>query len=147
MAEWSARMVEERLREAADVLRRLPEERIQGYFSTWPQIVHDFADLVGQEPPRLRRPPPLPDAIDRMEQVFPWLGWLEPDDGKLVWMRAEGTPWKGICWRFGIGRATAHRRWDYALSLIAWRLDGRPVPRKRSRRFLVDRLRAGSTPS
>lgn len=144
MAEWTAERVEERLREAADVLRRLPERRIQGYFSLWPRIVYEFADLVGQEPQKLRRPPPAPDAIDRTEEVFPWVGWLAPDDAKLVWARAEGTPWKGICWRFGVARATAHRRWEYALSLIAWRLNGRPAPTKRSRRSLVERVRAGS---
>ena len=138
--EWTRERVEQHLLEAADVLRRLPEQRIQGYFSLWPRIAHEFADLVGQEPQRLRRPPPLPDAIDRMEQVLPWLAWLEPDDAKLVWMRAEGTPWKVICWRFGVARATAHRRWEYTLSLITWRLSGRRAPSRRSRRYLVRRV-------
>ena len=52
---WTRDQVGERLAEAADVLKRLPDAKGQGYFSTWPQIVHEFADLVGQEPPRLRR--------------------------------------------------------------------------------------------
>jgi hypothetical protein len=144
--EWTRERVEQRLLEAADVLRRLPEQRIQGYFSLWPRILHDFGDLVGQEQQKLRRPPPLPDAIDRMEEILPWLVWLSPEDAKLVWARAEGCPWKGICWRFGIGRATAHRRWEYALSLIAWRLNGRPAPGKRSRQSLVERVRQRDRP-
>lgn len=144
MAEWTREKVEDRLTEAADVLRRLPEQRIQGYFSTWPQIVHEFSDLVGQEAPQLRRPPPLPDAISRMEESLPWLAWLEPEDGKLVWARAERTPWKPICWRFGISRATAHRRWEYGLSLIAWRLNGKRPSAKRSQRFVVDGARNAS---
>jgi hypothetical protein len=144
MAEWPREKVEDRLTEAADVLRRLPEQRIQSYFSTWPQIVHEFSDLVGREAPRLRRPPPLPDAISRMEEVLPWLAWLEPEDGKLVWARAERTPWKPICWRFGISRATAHRRWEYGLSLIAWRLNGKRPSAKRSQRFVVDGARTAS---
>jgi hypothetical protein len=37
----------------------------------------------------------------------------------------NGTPWKLICWLFGIARASAHRRWRYGLSLIAYRLNGR----------------------
>lgn len=100
------------------------------------------ADLVGQEPPRLKRPPPAPDAISRMEEALDWLRWLEAEDGKLVWARAERTPWKMICWRFGIARATAHRRWECALSVITWRLNGRRLPAKRSRRFVVEGTRA-----
>lgn len=72
-----------------------------------------------------------------MEQTLGWLRWLEAEDAKLAWARAEHTPWKMICWRFGIGRATAHRRWQYVLSLIAWRLNGRQAPAKRSRRFVI----------
>lgn len=134
-------MVEERLVEAADVMRRLPDVRAPRYFNTWPKILHEFADLVGQEPPKLKRLPPSSDAINRMEEALNWLRWLEAEDTKLAWARAERTPWKMICWRFGISRATAHRRWQYVLSLIAWRLNGRRVPGKRSRSFLVERVR------
>ena len=60
-----------------------------------------------------------------MEEALPWLRWVEPEVAKLVWARAEGAPWKPICWRFAISRATADRRWKYGLSLIVWRLNGR----------------------
>ena len=43
--------------------------------------------------------------------------------------------------RFGIARATAHRRWEYGLGVITWRLNGRRVPTKRSRRYVVERAR------
>ena len=125
MTGWTAVLVEERLVEAADVLKRLPEVKVRGYFNTWPQMVHEFADLVGQEPRRLRRPPPTSAAISRMEEALPWLQWLEPEVAKLVWARADGTPWKPICWRFAVSRATADRRWKYGLAFIAWRLNGR----------------------
>jgi hypothetical protein len=46
-----------------------------------------------------------------------------------------------ICCRFGISRATADRRHQYPLSLIAWRLNGRSPPAKRARSFLVERMR------
>ena len=122
MPELSGRpaCVEERFIEAADVMKRLPTCACQGT-STLGRRFSRVRDLVGQEPVRLKRPPPSPDAISRMEETLGWLRWLEADDAKLVWARAERTPWKMICWRFGIGRATAHRRWQYALSLIAWR--------------------------
>lgn len=138
MADWTPACVEARLHEAADVMKRLPDVRVQGYFNLWPKVLHEFSDLVGQEPARLKRPPPSPDAITRMEETLGWLRWLEAEDAKLAWARAERTPWKPICWRFGISRATAHRRWQYVLSLIAWRLNGWRVPGKRSRRFLVE---------
>ncbi len=142
MTEWTRERVEERLSEAADVMRRLPEVRVQGYYNLWPKVLHEFCDFVGQEPPRLKRPPPAPDAISRMEEALDWLRWLEAEDARLVWARADRTPWKMISWRFGIARATAHRRWEYALSVIAWRLNGRRVPAKRSRRLVVERTRA-----
>lgn len=144
MTDWTREQVEERLIEAADVLKRLPEVRVQGYFSVWPRIAHDFGDLVGQEPPPMKRPPPSSQAISRMEATLPWLRWLEPDDARLVWARAEGAPWKPICWRFGISRATANRRWEYGIAVIVWRLNGKRVPTKRSRAFLVDRVRSAS---
>lgn len=142
MTDWTRERVEERLSEAADVMRRLPPVRVQGYYNLWPKVLHEFADLVGQEPPRLKRPPPAPEAISRMEEALDWLRWLDAEDAKLVWARVERTPWKMICWRFGISRATAHRRWEYALSVIAWRLNGRRPPAKRSRRFVVEGTRA-----
>ena len=48
MNDWTPERVEERLIEAASVLRRLPAERGQGYFSTWPTMFVEFGDLVGQ---------------------------------------------------------------------------------------------------
>ena len=64
-----------------------------------------------------------------------------PMEAADLWARADRTPWKAICWRFGISRATANRRWQYGLRLIAWRLNGRRVPAKRSRSFVVESVR------
>ena len=144
MNDWTPERVEERLIEAASVLRRLPRERGQGYFSTWPRMVVEFSDLVGQTPEPMRLPPPSAASISGMEEVLPWLRWLEPDNAKLVWMRAERAPWKAICWQFGIARATANKRLQYALSVIVWRLNGRRAPTKRSRQFVIDRARGVS---
>ena len=76
--------------------------------------------------------------------VEAWLSWLDPEDAEIIRVRAEGAPWKLICWRFAIGRATAHRRWLYGVSLIAWRLNGRQLPPKRSRRHFLELARATS---
>ena len=52
-----------------------------------------------------------PEAIDRMDEALGWLCWLEPEERRLVWLRAEGLPWKRITRRLGIGRTTAWQRW------------------------------------
>jgi hypothetical protein len=105
-------------------------------------MVVEFADRVGQAPEPMRLPPPSPSAISQMEEVLTWLRCLEVEDAKLVWARADLTPWKVICWQFGVARATGHRRWQYGLSGIAWRLNGGRVPGKQSRRFIVERVNA-----
>ena len=138
MPEWTRAQVEERLEEAARVMRRLPPVKVQGYFNAWPEYRHSPGEKAGQAP-RMRAPSPSPQAISRAEATLLWLRWLEVEDGRLVWERAQGTRWKPICWRFGISRATAHRRWEYGLSVIVWRLNGRRVPTKRSKRYLISK--------
>ena len=63
MDSWTVEMVEDRLVEAAAVMRRLPSVRVPGYFNTWPKMVVEFADRVGQQPEPMRLPPPSPAAI------------------------------------------------------------------------------------
>lgn len=145
MAEWTPEQIEKRLEEAADVLKRLPEQKVRGYFNVWPEVVHDFADMVGQKAEPMRRPPPPAASISRMEEALDWMQLLDGEDGKLVWARAEGAEWKAICWRFGVSRSTATRRWDFALSVIALRLNGHRIPTKRSRSFVIKRARTLST--
>lgn len=120
---WTPKVVAERVEEAADTLRRLPAVKVQGYFSTWPEVVRDFWDAYGWHDAEVRPGPPLPRAIDRMDETLCWLRWLDPDETRLVWLRAEGVRWKLICARFGVGRTTAWHRWESALAKIAIRLN------------------------
>ena len=53
---WTPLLVEEQLAEAADVLKRLPEEQVQGYFSTWPEVVRSVYDAFGWHDSVLKRP-------------------------------------------------------------------------------------------
>ena len=139
MDSWTVEMVEERLVEAASVMRRLPSVRVPGYFNTWPKMVVEFADRVGQQPEPMRLPPPSAAAITRMEETLLWLRWLEPQDAKLVWARANGERWKTICWMIGLTRSSAHLHWRYALSVIVLRLSKQKIPSRRSRQFIVAR--------
>jgi hypothetical protein len=141
MDSWTIEMVEERLVEAAEVMRRLPPVRVPGYFNTWPTMFVEFADRVGQEPEPMRLPPPSPAAISRMEETLLWLRWLEPIDAKIVWARATGERWKSICWKTGLGRTAANQHWLYSLSVLAWKLNGRK-PGRMSRQHIIEVTRA-----
>jgi hypothetical protein len=129
--------VQERLELAAGVMRQMPGVMPQGYFNAWPEYFHSFADKVGQQP-QMRSPRPSPRQITQAEEAMLWLRWLEKDDARLVWLRANGTPWKPICWELGISRATANRRWQYGIAVIVWRLNERRVPQNRSINFVVE---------
>ena len=140
MTEWTRDMVEERIVEAAGVLRRLPPVRRQRLLQ---HLAGDPADGEGDRRAACRGRcgcrRPAPRRSRRMEEAITWNRFLERDDAHLMWARAEGTPWKELCYRFGISRPTAHRRWEYALSVIVWRLNGRLVHHRRGRRFVVAR--------
>jgi DNA-binding CsgD family transcriptional regulator len=113
---WTPSLVAERLAEAADALARLPDQRVRGLYDLWPR-------LVGEPCGHARAGAAAPEAIDRMDKALSWLMWLEPEERRLVWLRAQGLPWKWITRRLGIGRTTAWQRWTTALLKIAVHLN------------------------
>ena len=142
MNDWTMARVQDRLELAAGVFRQMPEVKPQGYFNAWPDYLHSFADQVGQEP-KMRKPRPSPRMISQADEAMLWLRWLEVEDAKLLWLRANGKPWKPICWQFGLSRTAATRRWHYGLAVIVWRLNGRVPPLRRSMDFVIKRARTG----
>ncbi len=114
--------VEERLRSAARTLRRLPNVKVQGYFSTWPTIIREPLEILQMEPEPMRLQPSTADITEMEEVLFVWLKWLEPEERRLVWLRAERVRWKLICGRFGIGRTKAWEMYRRALVSIAAKL-------------------------
>jgi len=116
MIHWTPKMVEARLSEAVSRLGQPP---------------HGAPDV------------PCPYAVNagHPEGALLWFLWLEPEDAQLLWMKVEGRPWKEICRHCGISRATANRRVEYLLSVLAWKLNHRHVPEKWSSRYLVKRTR------
>jgi len=139
---WTPSLIEERFVEAAEVMKRLPNVRVPGHFNTWPKMMQEFADMIGQEPRPMRLPPPSAEAITRMEQTLEWLRWLDAADAKIVWLRATGERWKTICWKVGLARTAANQRWLYALCVITWKLSGHVLPRGRSRQHVIELARA-----
>lgn len=115
--------VEERLREAARTLRRLPEEKVKGYTSSWPAIKRDEMEILQMEAQPMRIRPSSEDISETEEVMFVWLRWLDVEERKLVWLRAERVRWKLICGRFGVGRTKAWEMYKHALTMIAKRID------------------------
>lgn len=114
--------VEDRIREAVRTLQRLPEERVQGYFSAWPAIKRDELEIMQMEKQPLRIRPTSDDITEMEEVLFVWIGWLDVDERKLVWQRAERVRWKIICAQFGVGRTKAWEMYKCALGKIAARI-------------------------
>ena len=114
--------VEERLRSAARTLRRLPNVKIQGYFSTWPTIIREPLEILQMEPEPMRITPSMADITEMEEVLFIWLKWIEPEERRLVWLRAERVRWKLICGRFGVGRTKAWEMYRTALARIGAKL-------------------------
>lgn len=114
--------IEDRLEEAALTLRRLPNPAgtgPKGYGSSWPEYVRETRHAYGYHAARMRVIP-NPREISRMDEAIGWLALIEaPDDRRLVWLRAEGQRWRGVCRVLGISRATAWRRWSAALLTIS----------------------------
>lgn len=125
---WTVDHVEEMLIEAADTLKRLPAERPRGYACSMPAVVRSTHEAYGWEPAKLRRPPPSPQAIDRLDAVLGWMAWLSEDQVRVVWARACGIPWRPICTRLGCGRTKAWQIWVTALVLLKVRLNQAQVP-------------------
>ena len=134
--DWTRAMVADRLDLAADVMRSTPPVRPQGYVSAWPEYVSTFADQLGQEP-WIKKPLPSPRMITEADAAMLWLRWLDKDVAQILWARSNRWSWKKVCWHQGISRPTASRRYEYGLALIALRLNGKPVQRKRSMEFVI----------
>ncbi len=89
----------------------------------------------------MRRPLPSPRMITEVDEAMLWLRWLEVDDAKLVWARAERVAWKQITWQFGMSRTAATRRWQFGLAVMVWRLRDRQPPTHRSMGFVIAKAR------
>jgi hypothetical protein len=123
---WNVEQVAERFREAAETARRLPPVRVQGYFNTWPAILHEPWETYAAED-GLYRYPPDAAAIERLEETMRWVLWLTEERRHLVWLRAEERGWRTICRRLGRDRTTACRRWQKALEVVVERLNGASI--------------------
>ena len=132
--------IKERLREAADVLRRLPPERGPREFgSNWPDIVRSTWGALWRWNPTLQRwerevpilkpSPPMGAEIDRMEEVMTWIEMLgdSQEIQRLIdlYSHSEKTAKGTVVMRRVVG-------WGFALGLSTRRI-GRQIGRSHER--------------
>ena len=125
---WTVKAVEAHFEEAVITLKRLPPVQQRGYFNSWPDVIYSPNELLFQEK-KVKRLPATPEAINRLEQTFEWMIWLEVDERKLIWKRAAKLYWKRICWELGCDRTTAWRKWVLACTKISTTLNARQIKR------------------
>jgi hypothetical protein len=144
----TARDIEDRFEEAALTLRRLPNppgSGAKGYGNAWPEYLQDAKHAYGYHEARLRVVPSAAD-IQRMEEAIDWLRLISnPDDRRIVWLRAEGKRWRQVCIHAGCVRQTAWRRWVAALQTVANHLNAHEKARGKS--AAAKAARSGETQS
>ena len=114
----SEHQVVARLKEAVLTLRKLPDVRVQGYFSIWPDVIYTQREIMRMDQ-KSKRSPATAESISQMEEAIEWLLWIEKaEDRKLVWMRAQNIPWEVISKTFGFSRVTANKKWKKAILKI-----------------------------
>jgi hypothetical protein len=111
--QWTPARVEERLRKAVAVRAALVDGQMSGNRAMGRSPGSGgIIGGIGSSPENRGGD----GAIDLATEALSWLIWLEPDDAGIVGARLEGVPWKSICWRYGMSRPTADRRYRYELN-------------------------------
>lgn len=111
---WNEVIVKARLVEAAETLHRLPDVGPQKMQAFWPDVPSDY----GVEDVQLKPEPPSPEAIKRMDECLEWMRWHNDIAAKIVWLRAEGKPWKEIQCIVGRSRTFCFMSWNSAIQRI-----------------------------
>lgn len=128
-------IIKARFLEAADTERRLPYAKVRpdGYGSSMPSYLHDFADRVGWGKDRLeeerrslsRRLPPTAAAISRHDECLRWTVEeiaFEPYR-RAIWgwalCRASSRSFRGWCRTEGVSHETGYRRVDAVTAAIS----------------------------
>ena len=108
---WSEKIVMAYLIKAAEIHRRMPEVKVAGYHCLWPHhMIEDEADHLCEiihGKPTLG--PPMPPEVDFQDEVMAWLRLLERRQQQVVWMRANGIPWKILEAEFDRSKPTLWR--------------------------------------
>jgi len=120
--------ISDRFEKAVMTLKRLPRVKVQTHFNSWPDIVRNTTELMCNEKPKMKLPPPSAESISQMEECFEWICWLDDETERhIVWLRANRVYWKQICARVGFGRNKAWQIYTCGLLKIATRLNAKQM--------------------
>ena len=120
---WTKDSVKQRFDEAAQTLRRLPNEiKLGHHTSRWPNIIYDKSEIIRQEKLELKLCA-APDAVDRLDETLAWGYWLSYIEIKIIWAKAERKTWKEICRECGVPKTTGYRYWNQGIIKISNRLN------------------------
>lgn len=127
---WNRERAAQRLKEACDTLRRLPEKTVRGYMCSWPEMIADVAQGEIEGTVVSRPAAASPQAIDRMHEVFGWFVSLKdkPHLAIAVWLtcgRGMGPARTGKI--IGAHRDTVRRRRDEALDRMVAELNAKSL--------------------
>ena len=139
-AQWSPKLVQQRLREAFTVELRLPDtERPRGLASVWPAAtLYEFHDVLHWDDARervwrswSRAKGAYPFEISRMEEALAWLLLIEEGERRVlsVWAltAARGIPVRKVLRQRGWAPTTFYRKRDLGAAHIAAALSERGV--------------------
>lgn len=125
---WNEKLVMIYLEDAASIHRRLPEVKVAGYFSLWPEtLADDWTRLYDATHGKTRLGSPMPSEVSFHEEVMEWLRWLDRYEQQVVWMRANRIPWKMLTEEFGRSKTTLWRDASRALGRISAALTARAM--------------------
>lgn len=126
---WTSVLVADRLREAAETLKRLPDYRPgRIYRGAWPDILRNPREAYGYTPLEANPGPPSARAITGMDEVvLDWMALLTANEVKILWGWALGVPAQAVAARFRVHRATIHRRRIAGFRKLAIRLNANGV--------------------
>lgn len=122
MIDKNKEKIKSMLEKCAEIMRRMPSAKVQGYRSYWPDIVHSYEERCRWEN---TKPFVAPNKVEIafMEQVLEYYRPLDPCETKLVWLRSERCPWKVICHKLGFCRSYLTAKYDEALAkMILWQI-------------------------
>jgi hypothetical protein len=118
--------VEERIAEAARVVRMLPAEGHKPYRSAMPEPVRDRSDQLmayGYNVTEVRIQATA-QQIDRLDEVLGWVyEWLSTPERICVWAFAQGVRAGRVARKLHCNRSTVWRMRRRAYKLIAGRVE------------------------
>lgn len=123
---WTAEEVFYQLAEAASTIKalRLSSRDFPSNKATyWPDVVRDAMEAYGYDAPKFSRETPSAEAITRMDRALRWLLWIDQDQRRIAWARAEGIPWRKLEDWDGRSRTTLQKVHNEAIDAIRGKLN------------------------